>query len=175
MRESREIHLLLLEVGGAVETESELAEAGQRDWHDLYEHLRQRHAAHVRSAVKRNVRYKRMAAALHILIPLASLVLTILATSAFPYQHAVTAGAAITLTILTGTNYTLEPGKRYHEYADICIQLHDWMYEMESEVEKLSKGPDGKLIIDYLEKMNLEFSVIGRRMAELPVPRVRLG
>lgn len=158
-----------------MERESELAVAGQRDWHDLYDHLRQRHAAHVKSAVKRNVRYKRMAAWLHILIPLMSIVLTVLAASDFPHQHAVTAVAAITLTLLTGMNYTLEPGKRYREYAEICIELHDWMYEMESEVEKLQAKPDSEVIIDYLEKMNREFSAIGRSMADLPVPRERLG
>lgn len=158
-----------------MQTESELPEPGQRDWHSLYDHLKQRHAAHVKSAVKRNVRYKRMATGLHILIPLTSLILTLLATSTFPYHYAITAGVAISLTILTGANYTLEPGKRYHAYADICIRLHDWMFEMECEVEKLAEGSDSKLLIDYLERMNLEFSTISRSMADLPIPRERLG
>jgi hypothetical protein len=49
------------------------------------------------------------------------------------------------------------------------------MFETEGEVDKLSSGPDSKLLIDYLERRNLEFSVISRSMAELPVPRERLG
>lgn len=158
-----------------MKVESELPEPGQRDWHCLYDHLRQRHASHVKSAVKRNIRYKRMAATLHILIPLMSLILTVLATSTFPYQQAVTGGVAILLTVLTGANYTLEPSKRYHDYAEICVQLHDWMFSMECEVEKLSASSDDKLLIDYLERVNLEFSVIGRTMAKLPIPRERLG
>jgi hypothetical protein len=158
-----------------MEIESEFPEPGQRDWRSIYKHLKERHAYHVKSAVRRTVRYKRMAAALHILIPLMSLVLTILATSDFPYQHAVTGGAAIALTVLTGINYTLEPGKRYQAYADIGIQLHDLMFEIEGEVEKFSEGSDSKLLIDYLERKNTEFSVIARAMAGLPVPREQLG
>jgi hypothetical protein len=159
-----------------LEVESELPEPGQRDWHALYDHLRERHDNHVKSAVKRNVRYKRMATWLHILIPLLSLTLTILATSSFPYQHAVTAGAAVALTILTGTNYTLEPARRYHAFAEICVQLHDWMFETECEVEKLSAaGAAEGVLIDYLVRRNLDFSAIGRAMASLPVPRERLG
>lgn len=158
-----------------METESELPESGQRDWHALYEHLRERHAIHVKSAVKRNTRYKRVATILHIFIPLISLGLTILATSVFPWQHAITAGIAVTLTFLTAMNYIFEPARRYHAYAEICIELHDWMFETEVEVEKLSVGSDSKLMLDYLARRNVEFSVIGRTMAGLPVPRERLG
>lgn len=156
-----------------MELESELPEPDQRDWRSIYNHLKERHAFHVKSAVRRTVRYKRVAAALHILIPLMSLALTILATSDFPYQHAITGGTAIALTVLTGINYTLEPGKRYQAYADIGIQLHDWMFEVDSEVEKLSGGSDSKLLIDYFERKNIEFSAIARTMAGLPIPRER--
>jgi TRAP-type uncharacterized transport system fused permease subunit len=158
-----------------MEVESEFPEPGQRDWRIIYNHLKERHAYHVKSVVRRTVRYKRMAAALHILIPLISLVLTILATSDFPHQHAVTGATAIALTVLTGINYTLEPSKRYQAYAEISIQLHDLMFEIEGEVEKFSEGTDIKLLIDYLEQKNKEFSTIARAMAGLPVPREQLG
>jgi hypothetical protein len=158
-----------------MEVESEFPEPNQRDWVSIYNHLKERHAYHVKSAVRRTVRYKRMAAALHILIPLVSLALTILATSDFPYQHAITGAAAVFLTVLTGINYTLEPGKRYQAYAEIGIQLHDVMFDAECEVAKYSKGVDSKSLIDYLEEKNIQFSAIARSMAGLPVPRERLG
>ena len=158
-----------------MEVESEFPEPSQRDWRSLYNHLKERHAFHVKSAVRRTVRYKRMAAALHILIPLMSLGLTILATSDFPYQHAITGATAIVLTVLTGINYTLEPAKRYQAYAEIGVQLHDWMFTIEGEVEKYSKGSDSKLLIDYFIQKNIEFSAIARTMAGLPVPREQLG
>lgn len=158
-----------------MEVESEFPEPSQRDWVGIYNHLKERHAYHVKSAVRRTVRYKRMAAALHILIPLISLALTILATSDFPYQHAITGATAVLLTVLTGINYTLEPGKRYQAYAEIGIQLHDVMFDAECEVAKYSKGVDSKSLIDYLEEKNIQFSVIARSMAGLPVPRERLG
>lgn len=158
-----------------MELEPEIAEVGQRDWHELYGHLRSRHISHVRGAVKHTTRYKRIATLLHILIPSVSLALTILVGSEFKYQHVVTAWTAIALTVLTGTNYTLEPGLRYRAYAETCIQLHDWMYAMESEVEKLAEHGSTEKLLDYLVKMNIDFSVIGRNMVELPVPRVRVG
>ncbi len=157
-----------------MEIESELPGPDQRDWRSIYNHLKERHAFHVKSAVRRTVRYKRMAAALHILIPLMSLVLTILATSDFPFQHVITGAAAIALTVLTGINYTLEPGKRYQAYADIGIQLHDWMFEVDGEVEKQARSSDSNSLIDYFEEKNTEFSLIARTMAGLPIPRERL-
>jgi hypothetical protein len=84
-------------------------------WEALYAHLRERVSVHVASAVRRNIRYKRMANFLHIVIPAIALCLTIAATSAFLYSHEITAGLAIGLTVLTGLNSILEPGRRYVE------------------------------------------------------------
>ena len=105
-----------------------------------------------------------------------ALVLTILATSDFTYQHTVTAWAAIALTVITGTNYTLEPGERYRAYAEAGVQLHDCMFELDGRLMQLiADGSQLGAVIDYLEKVNEQISAIGRTMADLPVPRARAG
>lgn len=157
-----------------METEAAIPLVTERDWMSLYDHVRQRVQVHTNSAVKRNKRYKKMAGSLHALIPLTSLALTVLAGSDFPRQHMVTAGVAILLTALTGTNYALEPGRRYAAYADICIQLHDVDFQLETKLEALKTGPVESIIV-VLNAANEQLSAIGRVMAGLPVAREHLG
>jgi hypothetical protein len=161
-------------IGGKVDIESEIPTVTERDWTALYKHIRERNAVHAESAIRRNKRYKRMAAWLHTFIPLTSLALTVLATSEFPRQHAVTAAVAILLTVLTGLNYTLEPARRYSAYSSICVSLHDSLFELESGVERLRNSPPEE-VLQLLDKINADLSAIGRVMAGLPVAREHLG
>jgi hypothetical protein len=124
---------------------------------------------HAKSAIKRNKRYKKMAALFNTAIPLTSLALTILATSEFEYQHAITAAVAISLTVITGINYTLEPGRRYTAYANICIELHDALFRLETGVEQRKADPAD--IMKFLDDANAELSAIGRVMIGLPVAK----
>jgi hypothetical protein len=115
------------------------------------------------------VRYKRMASFLHVAIPLTALMLSIVATSSFPHHGEVTAGCAIALTLLTGVNSILEPGRRYREYTEICIKLHDWSFTFEAQASHV----DEPNMVAFLTAQNLELSEIGRSMAGLPIPRVQ--
>jgi hypothetical protein len=145
-----------------------------RDWRELYRHLRERCDMHVGSCVRRVARYKRLAGTLHIVIPLASLLLTVLVTSNFPNHVEIAAGFAIALTILTGVNYILEPARRYREYVESSIALHDWRFELETQVQMLGSSSSARLL-DYLKRKNESLSKIARTMSGLPIAREQMG
>lgn len=143
-----------------------------RDWRFLYKHLRERFDVHDRSAIRRNLRYKKLAAIFHIAIPLLSIAVTIVAGSREPFSVHVAFGLGVVLTIMSTLNATLEPARRYREAVDRCIELHDLRVKMEASMEHLAQthaNPDE--ILKSLIDLNLELSEIGRKMAGIPIPR----
>lgn len=143
-----------------------------RDWRFMYKHVRERFDMHDASAIRRNVRYKRLAALFHTAIPLLSIAVTIVAGSGAPMSTQVAFGLGVVLTIISTLNATLEPARRYREAVDRCIELHDLRVRMEAAVESLAQRqatPDD--FLTSLLDLNQELSGIGRRMAGIPIPR----
>lgn len=154
-----------------MELESEIPVAElSATWAPLYKRLRERIDIHVASAVKRNQRYKRVASFFNIATPISALALTIVATSSFKYHERFTVGIAVAVTVLTGINSILEPGRRYADYVQSCIELHDIRFDMEGWVRVSANLPDDEAM-QWLTGCNERVSLVGRRMSGLPIAR----
>ncbi|MFV8308218.1 hypothetical protein [Mycobacteroides chelonae] len=158
-----------------MELERDIPESEALDplWAPLYKRLRERINNHVSSAVKRNIRYKRIAGLLNITVPLSALALTIVATSSFKHHEGVTVAVAITVTVLTGINSIIEPTRRYMEYVQSCIELHDLRFEVETWA-RTSREMGADQVANKLNTYNERISFVGRRMSGLSIARSML-
>jgi hypothetical protein len=144
-------------------------------WAELCGKLVDRCEYHRAKAERRIRRYKRWGSIFHVSIPLLSLGLTIIATTPMREQNLATSVVATVLTVLTGLNFILEPTRRYREYVQAAVRLHDWRFELDLHLVRGEVRGAAIGMAEYLNQKNSELSEIGLAMAGLPIAREQLG
>jgi hypothetical protein len=96
--------------------------------------------------------------------------LTVVVTTDFPHQKEVSIALAIALTFFAAIESVLQPSRRYLEYVKRAIELEEWRYDLENQVDILvlstAGGPDREeKIRALLDAKNKLLSKIGDRLA----------